>query len=54
MMNCKGFDRNRSWSNFKALSGHSIGGNEENHEIPQSGLRAEILTWDIPYTKQEC
>jgi hypothetical protein len=33
------------------------GGTEEKHKKPQSALPvagAEILTWDLPNTKQEC
>jgi hypothetical protein len=30
--NWKGFGRKRSWPNFKVLSWHSTGGNEENYE----------------------
>jgi hypothetical protein len=29
--------RKRSWLDFKVLSHHSLGGNEENNEKPQSG-----------------
>jgi hypothetical protein len=37
MMDWKGFDRKRSWSNFKVLIRHSPGGTEENHEIHHDG-----------------
>jgi hypothetical protein len=38
MLNWKGFGRYRSLPNYKALSRHSPGGTEENHEKRQSGL----------------
>jgi hypothetical protein len=37
MMNWKGCGRKRLWPNFKVLCQHVRGGNEENHEEPQSG-----------------
>jgi hypothetical protein len=41
---------------FKALYLHLSGGSDSNHENPVrvAGLRSEILTRDIPCTKQEC
>jgi hypothetical protein len=37
MMNWKLFDRERSWLNFKLLSGQLLGGTEKNNEKPESG-----------------
>jgi hypothetical protein len=56
MMNWKGFGRKQSWSNFKVLSDLLPGGTDENHEMPLriADLWAEIRTWDLPNTKQEC
>jgi hypothetical protein len=58
IMNYKRFGRNRSWTNFKALSRRSPRQTEENHEKPRktsfriANLRAEIWTRDLPNTKQ--
>jgi hypothetical protein len=43
------------WLNFKVLSQHLPEGTEENHKKSYSiaGLWAEILTWGLPYMKQE-
>jgi hypothetical protein len=55
-MNWKGFGRNMSLPYWKALSRHSPGGFEKNHEKPVrlAGLRADISTRDLPNTKREC
>jgi hypothetical protein len=40
---------------FKVLSWHLPGENEENHEnLRIASLWADIKTWDLPITKQEC
>jgi hypothetical protein len=57
MVNWKRFGRKRSWLNFKALPQLSTLQTEENHEensVRIAGLRAEILTRDLPNTKHEC
>jgi hypothetical protein len=46
MMNWKGFDRKRSWPNFKGLSRHSPGGTEENHEKLNHGRLSQGLRFE--------
>jgi hypothetical protein len=56
MMIWEGCGRKRLWPNFKAPSWHLPVRTERNHEnhVRIAGLRAEILTRDLPSTKQEC
>jgi hypothetical protein len=56
LMIWEGCGRKWLWLNFKASSRHLPVRAERNHEnhVSIAGLRAEILTRDLPSTKQEC
>jgi hypothetical protein len=56
MISWNGCGRKCLWPNFKVLPRHFPEGSEENHEnlVKIAGLGVEILTQDLPNTKQEC
>jgi hypothetical protein len=55
MMNWDEFGRKRSWSNLRNYAGiHQQGLRKITKTLRTAGLRAEILTRDLPNMKQEC
>jgi hypothetical protein len=52
----KGCGRKRWWPNFNILSQHLLGGLRKatKPSVIKAGLRAEILTWNLPNMEQEC
>jgi hypothetical protein len=55
-MNYKLCIRKWSWSNFKVLPRHLLGGTEKDHKnlVKIASIQAEILTRDVQNTKQLC